>query len=886
MGYILSQESANSGLLKEFLLESFEGLSTITELLPKLEKSPQDEEIINSIYRAVHTLKGAACFLHFAKLQELTHAAENLLELIKKKKLMIVPDVIDTLLSFSDLVGLILSSIESTSSEGASNVEDVVKRINDIAIGKISGVDSSSTHAPEPAEREPVVNHEVSPAAQKEWGVQGQDDGMPEKFGEDGSIQAGSGDQSDTPDRKKSVSDSVVRVNVNLLDKMMNVVGELVLNRNQIIQFATKFDNPELNRLASQLNLITSELQTDIMTTRMQPIGAVLNKFERIVRDMARESGKRINIRIEGKETELDKTLLEAVKDPLTHLIRNAVDHGLETPDQREKSGKSKEGLLSIRAYHEGGQVTVEIQDDGRGLQREKILNKAIKNNLISAESARQMSEKQINDLIFLPGFSTAEKVTNLSGRGVGMDVVRTNIERIGGVVDVSSKEGHGTTFKLRVPLTLAIVPALLIGDDNEYFAIPQVSLVELVLLEGERLSELESIQGAEFFRLRGELVPIVRLRNILNGVRTHVNSEIPDQSLNILVLNADGRVFGLIVDAIEDTQEIVVKPLKLLKSLSIYAGATIMGDGRVALILDPTGIASWSQLAQSKEDVEVVTETQAQDYQELLLFRLLDRCVYGIPLCLINRLEEIKRDQIEYVGRRMVLRYRGHVMPLIDLNEKFHIGKTNLERDRVPLLVLYLNHHYFGLLVDEISDITSSEMEIQALVKEQEGIMGSLFVGERTVTVIDTFKIIDCCEADDSKSVIDKDLVVKAKNKVVLVVEDSPLFRKMSIDVLEGQGYGVLAAHDGEEALAMLNQEKVDLVLTDVEMPKLDGFGLAKSIKDDKRFEKLPMIALTSRYSESDRAMGKKLGFVDYLEKFKREEIVASVNRTLLKAS
>lgn len=880
-------EQANAGLLKEFLVESAEGLAVITELLPRMEKEPGNTELLASVYRAMHTLKGAACFLHFEKLQKVTHAGENLLEFIKKGQIAINPEVIDTLLGVADLLGSMLNSIETTSKEGDVNIDVVVKRLNAFILGK--GKSASSSQEPVPATQE--VAMEPKAVEKSTTAVGKTPTNAPANTGpSEAEGRSSSDDSCDSGDKgKKSVSDSVVRVNVNLLDKMMNVVGELVLNRNQILQFAGKFDNPELNRLASQLNLITSELQTDIMTTRMQPIGTVLNKFERIVRDLARDSKKRINVRIEGKETELDKTLLEAIKDPLTHLVRNSVDHGIEVPEDREKVAKRPEGLLTIRAYHEGGQVTIEIQDDGRGLNKEKILNKAIKNGLITAEQSRTMSDKQIQDLIFLPGLSTAEKVTNLSGRGVGMDVVKTNIERIGGVVDVSSKENEGTTFKLRVPLTLAIVPALLVIDGGDYFAIPQVSLVELVLLEGDRLKELECIQGSEFFRLRGELLPVVRLKNVLDGIKPGAQNAAAsaDSSVNILVLSADGRNFGLIVDAIEDTQEIVVKPLKLLKSLSVYSGATIMGDGTVALILDTSGIANWTNLAMVNQESKTDSvETSKAQLQEMLLFRLQDRALYGVPLCLINRLEEIDSKDIEMVGNKIVLRYRDHVMPLIDVSERFGVGKVDLNQESLPLLVLYLNRHYFGLLVHEITDIAASDFNIHPLAAEQRGIMGSLFIGDRTVTVIDTFEVIDQAGQDGLAGTINPALREKAKARTVLVVDDSALFRKMSIDVLEAQGYTVLAAADGSEALEMLENEKVDLLLSDIDMPVMDGFSLAKAIKDHQKLKALPMVALTSRSNDDDRQKGLSCGYIKYLEKFRREEVVGAVNELLLRTA
>ena len=457
-----------------------------------------------------------------------------------------------------------------------------------------------------------------------------------------------------------------------LLDKIMNVVGELVINRNQILQFSKKNEDAELNRFAQELNVITTELQTDIMTTRMQPVGLVFTKFERIVRDLSRAQSKKIKMDIQGQDTELDKTLIEVIKDPMTHLVRNSIDHGIESPEERKKRGKNETGILAIKAYHEGGQVIIEIADDGNGINTKRVLEKAIAKGLVTEEESLKLSHQKIINFIFHPGFSTADKVTNISGRGVGMDVVKSNIEKIGGEVEVFSKEGGGSTFKLKIPLTLAIVPALVIVSGNETFAIHQKNLVELVMFEDQDLDKIERIHGNEFFRLRGELIPIFRLNNVLKMPI----SESTNHVTNIVVLRAEGFDYGLIVDHVLDTQEIVVKPLsRKLKNQSLYAGATIMGDGRVALIIDAYGFYNVVEHAQSTQ--EVVKEHNAEnadalnsDLQEYLLCSLGDKARYAIPLCLINRLEEFKPSSIEWSGKQAIVRYRDEAMPLVNIEK------------------------------------------------------------------------------------------------------------------------------------------------------------------------------------------------------------------------
>src|SRR5579864_4796331 len=418
--------------------------------------------------------------------------------------------------------------------------------------------------------------------------------------------------------RGQSASDSTIRVDVGQLDRLMNRVGELVLLRNQIVQYTNSTEDSELLATSQRLNLLTTELQEGVMKTRMQPIGNIWSKFPRTVRDVALGCGKQVRIEMEGKETELDKTIIEAIKDPLTHIVRNSVDHGIESPEARTAAGKNPEGRLFLRAFHEGGQVNIEITDDGAGLDFEKIRNKAIQKGMISADQAARMTEREITNLIWLPGFSTADKVTNVSGRGVGMDVVKTNIEKIGGTVDVQSKLGKGSTVRMKIPLTLAIIPALIVTTAGDRYAIPQVSLLELVRLEGEQARKgLELVNGAPVYRLRGKLLPLVYLKRELRADTQEQGVASPkteSQSVNIVVLRADDRAFGLIVDEINDTEEIVVKPLsKQLKSINTYAGATIMGDGRVALILDVLGLAQRANVVNEVRDRAIADKDEKQ---------------------------------------------------------------------------------------------------------------------------------------------------------------------------------------------------------------------------------------------------------------------------------
>ncbi len=556
-----------------------------------------------------------------------------------------------------------------------------------------------------------------------------------------------------------SASESTIRVHVGLLDKVMTLVGELVLARNQVLQYTGRVQDAGFLAASQRLNLITTELQEGIMKTRMQPIGNIWGQFPRTVRDVALGCGKQVKIEMEGKETELDKTIIEAIKDPLTHLVRNSVDHGIELPEDRVKKGKDATGRLVLRAFHEGGQVNIEISDDGGGLNADRIRKKAVERAVISAEQVARMSEQEIFNLIFLPGFSTAEKITNVSGRGVGMDVVKTNVERIGGSVGVQSTAGKGTTVRVKIPLTLAIVPALVVTCAGERYAIPQLSLVELVRLEGEKSSRsVEWVHGAPVYRLRGRLLPLLYLDREL-GVAAESNGAAEQSGVvNIVVLQADERQFGLVVDQINDTEEIVVKPLrKQLKGIKTFAGSTIMGDGKVALILDVLGLAQRASVVnQSRERpaAEKTTEAahEAAEKQTFLLFAGPGDSRMAIPLSTLARLEEFPVAQVEMSGSQWVTQYRGQILPLIRLGLLMEERRARLRAlqgslpatDSGPIQVLVLNHEgrSYGLVVEQILDIVQDRAEVKSAAT-RESVLYSVVIAERVTELLDIASIV-----------------------------------------------------------------------------------------------------------------------------------------------
>src|SRR5579883_551790 len=716
-------------IIKEFPVESSENLDQLDQDFIELEKNPTSKELLGRIFRAIHTVKGTSGVLGFPKLESVAHVGENLLSMLRDGELQLDPELTSALLAMVDAIREILRSIEGSGVEGDGDYSALVERLTALKAARTESSQPtaapSSVAAAEPAPRvgEILVKAAVAAPEQIERAVTQQAKGDPRKLGEI-LVSEGAVKPRDVLDAlqvqaesSSSVSSSSLRVDVNLLDKLMNLVGELVLARNQILQFTAGQADTTFLSTAQRLNLITTELQEGVMKTRTQPIGNLWNRLPRVVRDLAMGLGKKVRVEMDGSETELDKTILEAIKDPLTHIVRNAVDHGIELPVERTAAGKPEEGRLCLHAYHEGGQVNIEISDDGAGINVAKLKQKALEKGLITGEAAARMPERELLNLIFLPGFSTAQQVTNVSGRGVGMDVVKTNIEKIGGIVDLHSDTGQGTTIKIKIPLTLAIIPALIASSGGERFAIPQVSLLELVRLEGEQAARaIEKFHGAPVYRLRSNLLPLVYLNRELKVS----NDQNARSGINIVVLQADGRQFGLVVDEINDTEEIVVKPLgKQLKGISCFAGATIMGDGRVALILDVMGIAQIANVVTEGHERALLDATtkhtdRALGQDSWLVFTVGGQRRMAIPLSMVSRLEELPANTLEHSGSDLVVQYRGQIMPLIDVAEKLNIRHRSEVPETLQVIVYTEAGHSVGLVVDQIVDIVEQAVEIE----------------------------------------------------------------------------------------------------------------------------------------------------------------------------
>ena len=787
-------------IVKEFLVESYENLDRLDRDLITLEKNPSDREVLASVFRTIHTIKGTSGFLAFDKLGAVAHAGESLLGRLRDGELVLDPEITTALLATVDAVRQILASIEATGVEGERDDSELIARLTRLqkapAAERENVLEAKTIEEKTSAQRtieETTIEEKTIEAAvvapnigdilMQRAGVtraavlfaaEQQKEGDPRHMGEI-LVEQGAAQPADIVDALRAqqaapgqtASDRTIRLDVALLDQLMNLVGELVLARNQILQFANRSEESGLLATSQRLNLITSELQEGVMKTRMQPIGNIWSKLPRTVRDLALSCGKQVRVEMEGKETELDKTLIEAIKDPLTHIVRNSVDHGIERPEVRQAAGKDPEGRLFLRAFHEGGQVNIEISDDGAGLNQERIRNKAVEKGLISADQAGRLGDREIVNLVLLPGFSTAEKVTNVSGRGVGMDVVKTHIEKIGGTVDLQSKPGQGVMVRMKIPLTLAIIPALIVTSGGERYAVPQVNLLELVGLDGEQArTGIESIHGSPVYRLRGKLLPLVRLMNVLQTAGAGTTAGGPERvnsgRVNIVVLEADGRHFGLVVDEINDTEEIVVKPLsKHLKSISVYAGATIMGDGKVALILDVLGLAQCSKiLAEGRErlpDEETEdTAAGANGKQKLVLFAGTAGARMAVPLSLLARLENIPGAQVERSGNQWVTQYRGQILPLIRVSHALE-ERRHLPADEdllslpttamLQVLVLENENQSFGLVVNEILDIVESTLQPQSPATRA-GVLHSSVIAERVTQLLDVSALLRGGEA------------------------------------------------------------------------------------------------------------------------------------------
>ncbi|MEM1138364.1 MAG: chemotaxis protein CheW [Pseudomonadota bacterium] len=673
------------------------------------------------------------------------------------------------------------------------------------------------------------------------------------------------------------IANQSIRVNVDVLEDLMTMVSELVLTRNQLLQMVRNQEDSEFKVPLQRLSNVTSDLQEAVMKTRMQPIGNAWQKLPRIVRDLSLELDKKIELKMSGADTELDRQVLELIKDPLTHMVRNSADHGLEMPDVRVAAGKPALGTINLKAYHEGGHILIEVADDGAGLNTDKIKKKAVERGLVSEADADDLTENQIAKFIFHAGFSTAKVVTNVSGRGVGMDVVRTNIETIGGTVDVRSSQGQGSTFIIKIPLTLAIVSALIVETANQRYAMPQLNVVELVRTSGNSDYRIEQVNAAPVLRLRDRLLPLVELAELL-GIETEARESDREEAF-VIVSHVGSQVFGIIVDGVFDTEEIVVKPsASMLRDINMFSGNTILGDGSVIMIIDPNGVAAAvsRDMSENKMDAfgAVDSEADKPDTQSMLIFRAGSEDPKAVPLSVVTRLEEIAIEKIEQANGMDVVQYRGRLMPIMPISSAQQLAASG----RQAVLVFTEGENNVGLAVDEIVDIVQDMVNLE-LNAEVPGTLGTAVIKGKATELLDVAYFLERGFADWFRHEGDAaDL-----GRRLLLVDDSPFFLNIVAPLLRESGYDVVTAENGVEALDHLQADDAfDMIISDIEMPEMDGMALARAVRTQSSMEDLPLIALSSRSTAQDVSQAIEAGFTCHVAKFDRDRLVGVIEQTL----
>jgi two-component system chemotaxis sensor kinase CheA len=877
-------------LLREFLTETNESLDLVDVQLVKFEQDPNNAKILDNIFRLVHTIKGTCGFLGLPRLEALAHAAETLMGKFRDGK-AVTGQAVTLILSTIDRLKEILAQLEQTETEsegsdrdlidelermveqgdeapavaavaesalvvqtlerplrpGEVSLDELERAFQETAAEVIPLVSSAPSIAPQPEPVKPVAK----PAAKK------------------------SVIEMDTPSNDADkIANQSIRVNVDTLEHLMTMVSELVLTRNQLLEIGRRHEDSEFKVPLQRLSNVTAELQEGVMKTRMQPIGNAWQKLPRIVRDLSSELGKQIELEMHGADTELDRQVLDLIKDPLTHMVRNSADHGLEMPADRVRAGKPEQGTIRLSAYHEGGHIIICIADNGRGLNTEAIKAKALANGIVSEVDLEKMTEAQIHKFIFAPGFSTAAKITNVSGRGVGMDVVRTNIDQIGGTIEVKSVPSEGSSFIIKIPLTLAIVSALIVEAAGDRFAIPQLAVVELVRARANSEYRIERIKDTPVLRLRNKLLPLIHLKKLL---KIDDAAEIDPENGFIVVTQVGGQTFGIVVDGVFHTEEIVVKPMSSkLRHIAMFSGNTILGDGSVIMIIDPNGIVQsiGTSVAATARDMSEEQEAarggSGEQMTSLLVFRAGSTQPKAVPLALITRLEEIEVGKIESSNGRYMVQYREQLMPLVEMD-----GVAVRKEGSQPILVFADDGRSMGLVVDEIVDIVEERLNIE-VASSRDGILGSAVIKGQATEVIDVGHFLPMAFADWFSR---KEMRSSAQAQSVLLVDDSAFFRNMLAPVLKAAGYRVSVATNGREGLGVLRAgQQFDAILTDIEMPDMNGYEFAESVRADQRLEQVPIIALSSVISPAAIERGRQAGFHDYVAKFDRPGLIAAL--------
>jgi two-component system, chemotaxis family, sensor kinase CheA len=879
-------------LLREFLTETGEHIDIVDVQLVEFEQNTNNDAILRNVFRLVHTIKGTCGFLGLPRLEALAHAAETLMGKYRDGYPVTTQGVTLILLTI-DRIKLILSDLERTEKEIPGDDRDLIDELEHLAMADMSAKGESILTVGELAFQ--VLERPLRPGENSLDDLERAFRDAPVEV--DVPVISNLQDNTVVAERETALSSPVsdaqnavdavvqdegkaknqsIRVSVDTLEHMMTMVSELVLTRNQLLEIARRHDENDYKVPLQRLSHVTAELQEGVMKTRMQPIGTAWQKLPRVVRDLSNDLGKSIDLVTIGAETELDRQVLELIKDPLTHMIRNSADHGIETPAERLAAGKSERGKIRLSASHEGGTISIEIADDGRGLDLVTIKRVAVERGLVSESEIGRMQDSQIAKFIFHPGFSTAKKVTSVSGRGVGMDVVRANIELIGGTVDIITETGKGTSFSIKIPLTLAIVAALIVSAGGQRFAVPQVSVLELVRVRNGSEHQVERINGAPVLRLRDRLLPIIPLASSM---------ELADmeQSLDdgfIVVTQVGRQHFGMLVDGVFHTEEIVVKPMsKKLRHIQYFSGNTILGDGAVVLIIDPSGVArsvgssEADNVSQFADHAAVAVEDVAET-TTLLVFRTSGESYKAVPLSLVTRLEEVDATKIEHIGDKPMLQYRGKLMPLVKTDD------TAIRSEGTqPLVVFSDGERSMGLVVDEIVDIVDEVLDVEPMV-DRADLIGTAVVRGRATEIVNVAHYLPLAHEDWLRR---PSSMIDATIRSVLLVDDSAFFRDLLAPVLKAAGYRVITANSSEQALAALKRERgIDVVVADIEMPGNSGFDLAADIRANPLTADLPIIALSSYAHQTSIDQARRVGITDFVAKFDRSGLLSAIAETL----